>query len=282
MVEKLIKISDTEIFTIIKGQGFPLFVLHGGPGLDHQALGNYFDDLAKDYQLIFIDQRGQGKSKEVDFETLTTKRMATDIVELAEVLGLEEYGIVGHSFGAFVAMQHAVDYPGVAKYIVFIAGTDSATDLLKHLQENRSKLPEKLLERINKAKFDLQNAKTHEEFLRAWGENTAFYFAFPTNEEQLADFNRQVKDVIIRFDILNYCSQRGYGYYDVSNDLHKVINPVLILAGEQDNICSLKGHQRIHSKLKNSKLVIFNTGHMIFVEENTKFLQEIRDFVRET
>lgn len=278
--EKYISISDTEIFIVVKGQGFPLFVLHGGPGLDHHAFGSYLDDLSQDYQLIFVDLRGQGKSKDVDFKTLTTKRMAQDIVEIAKHLGYGEYGLVGHSFGAFVALQHGVDFPGVAKYIVLIAGASSGKEVLEYTALNYAKIPSKLVNRVQKAQINLEKSKTSEEFHKAWGEYTSFYFSYPTNEEQLAAFNKQTLDVNIRFDVLNHCQKTGFGFFDVSKDLNKVSSPVLILAGEQDNVCSLEGQININRKLQNSKLIVFKTGHMVFAENKPKFLEEIRSFIK--
>ena len=40
--------------------------------------------------------------------------MAQDVGELADALGLARYAVLGHSYGAFVALQHAADFPGQA------------------------------------------------------------------------------------------------------------------------------------------------------------------------
>jgi proline iminopeptidase len=37
------------------GRGFPLIVLHGGPGLDHQMFRPYLDPLAGEYRLLYVD-----------------------------------------------------------------------------------------------------------------------------------------------------------------------------------------------------------------------------------
>ena len=53
------------------GDGLPLIVLHGGPGLDHTMFRPYLDPLAEDVRLIYVDERGQGRSDRVDATTLS-------------------------------------------------------------------------------------------------------------------------------------------------------------------------------------------------------------------
>ena len=81
--------------------------------------------------------------------------MAEDITELAKVMGFKEYGLIGHSFGAFVALQHGVDFPGLAKYIVIVAGASSGKEIQEFLNSNFSKIPLQLRERVQQAQIGL-------------------------------------------------------------------------------------------------------------------------------
>ena len=45
-VGRHVEISDTRLHVTERGEGFPLLVFHGGPGLDHTMLGDYLDPLA--------------------------------------------------------------------------------------------------------------------------------------------------------------------------------------------------------------------------------------------
>src|SRR6476660_5617441 len=92
--------GDTELFVEERGTGFPLLVLHGGPGLDHTMFGDRLDPLGDACRLLFVDQRGQGRSGPSDPGTWTLARMAADVSALAKALGLERYAVLGHSFGA--------------------------------------------------------------------------------------------------------------------------------------------------------------------------------------
>src|SRR5947208_14705439 len=85
------------------GRGFPLIVLHGGPGLDHTMFRPYLDPLGDDFRLLYVDERGQGRSDRVDPAALSLEVFARDVDRLAEALGLEAFALLGHSFGAIIA-----------------------------------------------------------------------------------------------------------------------------------------------------------------------------------
>ena len=55
-----VDIDDTTIHVVVRGDGYPIILLHGGPGLDHHMFGDYLDALTDQFQLILVDQRAQG------------------------------------------------------------------------------------------------------------------------------------------------------------------------------------------------------------------------------
>lgn len=52
-----------------RGTGYPLIVLHGGPGLDHYEFADYLDPLCDQFRLILVDMRAQGQSDMCPEET---------------------------------------------------------------------------------------------------------------------------------------------------------------------------------------------------------------------
>ena len=58
------------------GSGFPVVVLHGGPGLDHTMFRPWLDPLGDEFRLLYVDERGQGQSERVDPETLSLEVFA--------------------------------------------------------------------------------------------------------------------------------------------------------------------------------------------------------------
>src|SRR6476620_1646126 len=110
------------------GSGFPLIVLHGGPGLDHSMFRPYLDALGDEYRLLYVDERGQGRSQRLDPATLSLEVFASDVDLLAETLELERFALLGHSFGAIIATYHATELGTAAAYVIS-GGADSSEAL---------------------------------------------------------------------------------------------------------------------------------------------------------
>src|SRR2546428_11701798 len=82
----------------------------------------YLDALGDQYRLLYIDERGQGRSDRVDPATLSLEVFARDVALLAEALELESFALLGHSFGAIIATYHATELGTADAYDVSGAG----------------------------------------------------------------------------------------------------------------------------------------------------------------
>ncbi len=102
-----VQIDDTRLWVVERGEGFPLLVLHGGPGLDHHEFGHYLDPLGDRYRLVLVDQRSQGLSDRAPELTWTLERMAQDVIMLARD-GTRAVR------GPRPLVRRVVDYPGLA------------------------------------------------------------------------------------------------------------------------------------------------------------------------
>src|SRR5919197_563117 len=124
------------------GSGFPLVVLHGGPGLDHSGFRPWLDPLGEDFRLLYVDERGQGKSERVDPETLSLEVFARDVDLLAEALGLERFALLGHSFGAIVTTWHATEVGTAAAYVIS-AGADGSGPMMADVEASLAAMGER-------------------------------------------------------------------------------------------------------------------------------------------
>lgn len=120
-----VQVGDTRLYVVERGHGYPLIVLHGGPGGDYAQFDEPLAGLRDEFRLILVDQRAQGRSDDAPRETWTVRQMAMDVCSLAKTLRLRDYAVLGHSFGALVALEHAVRWPGAAAQTIVSHGVPS-------------------------------------------------------------------------------------------------------------------------------------------------------------
>jgi proline iminopeptidase len=86
----LIDVGDLRLHVTERGTGeLALFVLHGGPGLDHTMFGSYLDALGDRCRLLLVDERATGRSDPAPPETWGLAHHAADVEAVAGALGLE-------------------------------------------------------------------------------------------------------------------------------------------------------------------------------------------------
>lgn len=118
-VGKYLKLKDTDLYYEVYGDGEPLILLHGNSG----SIKDYYQQipvLSKQYKVIAIDTRGQGKSKDVSKKDFTYKLFADDVKALADHLNLDKVNIAGWSDGGCTGLEFALKYPDHLNKLIII------------------------------------------------------------------------------------------------------------------------------------------------------------------
>ena len=277
---RYVDIGDTRLYVVERGDGYPLLVFHGGPGLDHHEFGDYLDALADEYRLILVDQRSNGRSDRAPEETCTLQQMAADVGSLAQAMNLGQYAVLGHSYGAFVVLQHAVDLPGDAAQTIVSSGIPSAR-FLEHVDQNLSAFePVELRERVTDSWEREKSVRTQNEVAELLHDQLPFHFADP-QDPRIEEYERRTAKSIYSPDVLRRFASEDYGGIEVEDRLGDVTQPVLALAGRHDRVCSVEAARAIAQGVRQGELVVFEaSGHMTFVEENGAYIRTVRDFLK--
>ena len=275
-----VDIGNTRLYAVEGGDGYPLLVFHGGPGLDHREFGDYLDALADDYRLILVDQRGQGRSDRAPENTWTLEQMAADVSSLARALELERYAVLGHSYGAFVVLQHAVDFPGDAAQTIVSSGIPSSRFLEQIAQNLAAFEPAELREQVTSSWEREKSVRTQEDVAGLLHDQMPFHFADP-RDPKIEDYEWRTAGSIYSPEVLRRFASEEYGGIEVEDILGDVTQPVLVLAGRHDRVCSVEAAQAIVGGVRHGELVVFEfSGHMTFVEENDAYVHAVREFLR--
>src|SRR5438034_1738555 len=277
--EHLVDIGGTHLFVAERGSGYPLIILHGGPGLDHHEFGDYLDPLCDHFRLILVDQRAQGKSDTCPESTWTLEQMAKDVVLIAGALNLKKYAVLGHSYGAFVALQNAVDFPGHAAQTIVSGGVPSSR-YLDVVEKNLAAFePVELRERVA-ASWDAEaTVETAAEMGQLWLDQAPYHFRDPL-DPRIEDYNRRSAGAVLTPEVLRHLAAEEYGGIEVEDRLGEIPQPVLVLAGRDDRTCSVEAAEAMAQRIPNSELVVFErSGHMTFVEETDAYLDAVDRFL---
>jgi proline iminopeptidase len=279
---RLVPIDDTALWVVERGpdDGLPLVVLHGGPGLDHHEYADYLDPLTeRGIRLVLVDQRACGRSERPSPQTWRLERYAQDVVMLARSMRLDRYAVLGHSYGAFVALQNAVDYPGMAAAVIVSGGIPSMR-FLERVDENLQAFePVELREQVIASWAREPEVSTAEEFGRLMHDQLPFHFADP-RDERIEEYERRSAATVYAPEVLRHFAAAGYGGIEVEDRLGEVASPVLVLAGRHDRTCVPEASEAIAAGIPDAQLLVFEaSGHMTFVEEPEVYVEAVSRFL---
>ena len=108
-----VQVNNIKLYYEVYGKGEPLLLLHG----NSQSISSFYKqipDLAKNFKVIALDTRGQGRSTE-DGKKFTYDLFAEDTKALLDELHLDSLNILGWSDGGNIGLIMAIKYPGKVK-----------------------------------------------------------------------------------------------------------------------------------------------------------------------
>ena len=112
--KRRIEVDGVNLSVHVGGEGAPLFLLHGYPQ-NHMCWAGVAPALAREFRVIVPDLRGYGDSDappdDPDHTAYSKRRMARDIVGLADAMEFDRFHVLGHDRGARVAYRLALDHP---------------------------------------------------------------------------------------------------------------------------------------------------------------------------
>lgn len=136
------------IWTNTQGHGdIKLLCLHGGPGGNHEYWENFGEKLADlGVQVTMYDQLGSWYSDQPDYSdpAIADKYLTYDyyLEELEEVrtkLGLDNFYLIGQSWGGALAMMYALKYGQHLKGLIVSSMVDNIDEYVTHINELREK-----------------------------------------------------------------------------------------------------------------------------------------------
>jgi len=275
------------------GRGAPLVIVHGGPGASHDYFLPYLLPLARHNKLIFIDERGSGRSEKLeDPKGYTVENMVEDVEAVRTGLSLGKIALLGHSYGGVVAQAYALKYQRNLAQLILCSTFSSARAINEVFVRMEQNMPAELRDRIKKLEAEglfghgkdyEKNRYTNDYMIAAWGEG---YFPYlyqnhpDPNFDPIAqgntswDLYREMWGSHGEFVIDGNLSSVEY-----TDRLSTIHVPTLITAGDHDESDPAMS-EVMHDKIAGSTLVVFpKSGHMTFVDQPGLFLNVVETFL---
>ena len=204
---------------------------------------------------------------------------AQDVDRLARALGLEEFSLFGHSFGAIVSLSHALER-GTARTYVISSGAASSEALMADVEREIERFePAAMRDQIRRSWAMEASISTATEAREVAESQMPFHFW------EMGDAYRtfvEKDETVYSPEVLAHFAADGYGGFEWVDHLRWVSKPMLVIAGRFDRTCTLARSEEIHAEVAGSRLVVIEkAAHMTFVEQPKAFMDAIRTWLTE-
>jgi proline iminopeptidase len=252
-----------------------LVLLHGGPGADHSLFKPEFSGLTDVAQIVYLDQRGSGRSDVGAESTWNWTRWADDVAAFCRTLDITRPILVGSSSGGLVAMICAARHPELVAGLVLDStlGVPTSLDETLDVFENRGGPI------AREAARRYLSGDTSTEAIEAWRQHGLPLYG---NTAAAADLAARRARVRMNDDVLTHFRRGNCGPADPAEHLPAVTCPTLILAGEYDPVSPAAAARRLAALLTNADVTIetiAGVGHGTFRQATQQAFTHVRQFL---
>ncbi len=280
-----IRADGVNIYFKSVGSGPPLVVLHGGPGSDHTDFLPFLRPLGRHNQLIFIDERGSGRSERLrDAKEYTLDHMVNDLHCVRKAFRLKRFALLGHSFGGLLAQAYAIRYPAVLTRLILAGTAHSAKIFNADFRRIRNALSPGV-----RAKMKAYESRgifgSDGRYVRGYETLCArilapyMYFRPPPPAEP--------QSYVSGWEVLREMWVRRSDFHvdgnlkglDFTSKLKTLKVPTLVVLGDHD-IVSVRSAEALTASLPNAELIVLpDCGHMMYVDQTRRFNALISGFL---
>jgi proline iminopeptidase len=277
-----LKTSDgVELFIRVAGQGQPCLLVHGGPGAGSEAIETLAGPLLeRQFQMIYLDQRGSGRSGSSATKAYRLDRVTQDVEEVRQQLHLERWTLLSHSFGGLIATAYASKYPQRVTSLILV---NSILNLPASM-ESFATAGYALLPTATRPPLDA-NAPLPQRFgmvsalLNQQRLLNKLMFADDSAAAGLSRF-RPAQPANHDFAASLYQPSVIDGYLqNFSAVSAQLTMPVLVLPGQRDNVTGPAHYQSFH--FPKQQVVPMPGGHYAFFENPREFEAALAGFSRQ-
>lgn len=279
-------INDVRLWYRVAGRAAdtipPVVFLHGGPGqgsYHFAALGGPY--LERSLRMVYFDQRGSGKSERPWTGEYAMATLVEDIEGLRRELGVSQMVLIGHSFGATLALEYAAAYPTRVSGLVFVAGLWNVPLQGRYRCERTRALYPAL-------------ARAADSAATGRDDQCDWFWKLPGPQREAINNALMFPDSTVRLRLDSTVAASGLpntgqlsaalfkaGILQYQFTSHeRLAMPVLVIAGRHDGASVPAGLRDLTQRLPNARFVEYErSGHFVYLDQPGQFARDVTMFV---
>ena len=258
-----------------------ILLLHGGPGLTHEIFECFEDFFPKDkFQIIYYDQLGSYHSDQPNDPSLwTVDRFCEEVEQVRKALGLENFYLFGHSWGAMLAIEYSLKYQSHLKAVIISNMAASIDSYVTYINKLRSELPHSIQDQL--AYYEKKG-----DFLNPAYEKIIFEEVYTRHLCRLKPVLEHLFRTPISLPV--YHAMQGPNEFVVTgnfrnwnrwNDLSKITIPTLLFGGRYDTM-DPQDIEKMGTLIPHATVKICENGsHLSMYDDQENYFQALFAFL---
>jgi len=269
------------------GNGRPIVVVHGGPDFSHDYLRPALDRLADSVRLVYYDQRGRGRSFDVDGSDAVTIESEVDDLDAVRrsVVGAAPVAVLGHSWGGLLALEYAIRHSHDVSHLILMNTAPVSRSGAIALRQELARL--KTPEQAGTMRRIVSTAGYRAGELEADAAYYRIHFATAFNRGGLLEDligrlrtgsspegivrARRIEDTLYE--------QTWSGNYDLIPQLRQLRIPTLVIHGDRDMV-PVGIAEEIAAAILGANLVVLpDCGHFAYIDQPDEVHRRVVEFM---
>lgn len=271
---KVVFIDGDSLHYIDIGKGDPVIFIHGGLG-DYRGFGAQRDTFSKNHRVIVYSRRFAFPDNQPIKDSLNyaVDPHVKDLIEFIKVLNLGPVHLVGHSYGAFVALQTTIEHPELVRSLTL--GEPPYPSLLQNIPEADT-IWENFVREIKNLSAEAfkkgDNEKAVEIFINGVMGDSLLFSQIPSKDRET---------MMVNMPELRAIALTKEPFPTVTcNELQKIKVPVLLVGGDKSIALCTATTKELDRCLNNNELAVLpNASHGLQNDNPSEFNKIVLRFI---
>lgn len=264
----------------------PVLFLHGGPGYNSHSFAVLAGPrLERGLRMIYLDQRGCGRSERPWTGQYSLDTLVADIEAFRVALGVPRISVIGHSFGGTLALEYAAAHPDHVARMVLVS---AAADLPSACQARAAWLATHYPAEFARARAAVGPDTAAQDCALAFRALSGEAFVAYNNAVMFPDSLLRVRqDSVDAASGLRNTGELSRALFDgglltyrFAPHAERLTMPVLVLAGRCDSAIGLDPQRALAGMLANARFEEYERGgHFLYLDEPERFARDVTAFL---